>query len=796
MKKNFFKKLASVLSLALVVTTVAPYAATSADAAAAPNLAKRYVNVYEGTSYSYAASNAKGYTVKWSVTGAGASYASLTKATGTSTALRINTKGAAAAKNKDFVVRASFYNGNKLVRTAGDSVKIKVSATGVAIKTDADVNAVPAGVATKFSRVITPANSTSVTYWSVTDKDGAATADATIDKVGNLTPNKPGDYKVVAEVKNAANGKVITSATQEVKVVNKLAAVSQKSLNTINATFTGVLDEVKTTDFTVTNASSLIKQAVKSVTLSADKKTVYVELFTDLVNEKTYDVAYGDTKLSFVANAGAPASITVTGKEITFNEATSVDVKLFDANNIDVTSPANMARVNVTTDKGLYTGGKLTLYSVGDVANVKAVYHTYTYGTDGKEVVLEATATFKAVVKANAELTTLTGTVVKSGDTANWKTTTNVVALGDVSYKLVAKAVYADKTEKFSTDLVNPLTFQSTDDKKLIVAADGTLLPVATGLVPVIVKSGDTVLGTIDVTVGAKRVATMVQLDKPSITLSNGADAADVQKVKITVKDQYGIEMLDGANNADVAKIPVTATYALPSVTGREVTFTGTDYPVAGTYQFKVTYLGLSQVVKVIVRTPNTTVSPSSIRVTLSDTEKDIAFASGDTVNVDVDVDLFSYDAANVKVAKLTAAEYTYDVKKSNGTDVVTNQAMTVKFNLRSAAGSVITQIEADTYTIIVKKGGAVVDTATVKVTNTQSKPVVSQKGNQIAANTLDEIKKCFEAKIDGTAIEITNYSADVVGKTVLVKTITVPQTIGGYTINNVVTVNAVVYTP
>lgn len=802
MKKNFAKKLASVLSLAMVVTMVP---AAPASAATAPNLAKRYTNVYEGKSYSYTVKNAKGYSVKWVVDGNGAEYADLSKTTGSKTTLTLDTNGETAAKNSNVVVRARFYKNNKLVKTAGDAVKVKVSATAVDAVTAANVDSIAVNEVADFNRKITPANATSVTYWSVTDKDGNATTDATIDKTGNFKATKLGEYVVVAEAKNAKNGVTIAKDTQAVKVVNKMSAVSQKSLDTISVTFTGnVKDAVKASDFTVKNAESLIKQAIKGVSFSEDGNTVDLQLYSELVNEKDYTVAYGDSTLTLSAKIGAPTRITVTGKTITFNEATAVDIKLFDENGVDVTSNANMARVTVSVDRGYYNNvdKKLTLYSVGDVANLTATYHTYTYGTDGKEIVYEAKATFTAVTKAAAEVSSIVSTITNGNP--DWKNVTSIVALKDNGYKLVVKATYGDKSVKTSEGLTPALTLESTDTTKLIIGTGGVLLPVSTGVVVVRVKSGDTVIGTVDVTVGAERKAYSAQLDKTSLTLSKSATANDVQKVKLTVKDQYGVNMTDSNN----AKVDFTGTAnnnpgtTVFSSTGNEVTFTGKEFTNPGTYTYTITYKGMTQSLVVVVKAPTNVATPSSIRLSLSSTEQDAAFTS-ETSSVDskVDVKLFAYDASGVKIEDISAG-YTYDVKKSDGSTVVTGVSFGTGFDVRKNNNSVITQTAADTYTILAKNAlGSVIDTATIKVTNSQVLPVITQTSNKITGSAISDIMACFKANLNGTDKAITACDLDQVtgGNAVLVKTVTVPETItnGGivYTINHVITVNAVVYT-
>jgi hypothetical protein len=144
MKKNFVKKLAVALSLAMTVSTLAP--AASADAAATPAFKTYYTSVYEngtnGGSYTYTVKNIKkGYTVKWSVTGDAKDYITVSKAstkatkTTVSNKITVNTNGASIGKSgATATVKAVVYNtkGTK-VKTVSDKVTVKVQATDVSI---------------------------------------------------------------------------------------------------------------------------------------------------------------------------------------------------------------------------------------------------------------------------------------------------------------------------------------------------------------------------------------------------------------------------------------------------------------------------------------------------------------------------------------------------------------------------------------------------------------------------------------------------------------------------------------
>lgn len=266
MKKNFAKKLATVLSMALVVASVAP---VTASAATAPDLKARRATVYEGKYYSYAATNVKGYTVKWAVSGEGAEFAELSNKTGANTYLSVETDGDLAAKNADLKLTAKFYKDGVLKQTRVDNVVIKVSATDVAINTTVDTKLVSVGDKIDFNRTLTPANSTSKTYWKVLDKDDKEIAGA-IDAQGNFTVTKLGQYKVVAEVRNAKDA--VLRASDEVVVVasNKVASVTPINATQVEVKFTQPVDA---TDAALLTQYSINNVNPTSVAVSADKKT-------------------------------------------------------------------------------------------------------------------------------------------------------------------------------------------------------------------------------------------------------------------------------------------------------------------------------------------------------------------------------------------------------------------------------------------------------------------------------------------------------------------------------------------
>ncbi len=621
MKKNFFKKLSFVLAFAMVASTAAP--AASASAAATPNLAKRYVNVYEGKTYSYAAKNAKGYTVKWVVSGKGAKYVDLSKKTGTKTVLSVDTEGATAAKNAPVVVTAKFYKGKKLVKSAGDAVTLKVSATAVDIVTKADVTKFPTSEAVKFSRKITPANATSVTYWSVTDKDGKATTKATIDNKGNLTVTELGEYVVVAEAKNAKNGKVIAKDTQEVNAVLGIEKATQQSVTKLDVFFNADMKDAKAADFSIVNDTYKTTIAVKAV--SVDGKKVTVETFADINDGKSYTVTYKDVTASFVATDNKVATLAITPATVPATVATEIKVLAKDANGVELSSNSysevkdTKITFDITDIKDGYTSGKkLTLNKIGDTAKATATYHTWEY-KDGKEVGTITTDLTITAVDKNA--LTMKETKLHVGDSkpSSWSQSAlnDKLALEDSN-----KKVFVYLKDSNDEVITSGYSLESSNKDAMLLYNNGDLsadvVAVKEGSAYVLVKDVDgKVVLSLPVNVVAKRKAYQLVLGKTSLKLSNSTTVVDKQSISVEVKDQYGDKM-PGETKAAENDIEVTCTgtpsgvtkaagYALADLTQDDKVSFSAPNATAGTYNYTIKAGGYTLPVTVNVQTPTGT---------------------------------------------------------------------------------------------------------------------------------------------------------------------------------------------
>lgn len=650
MKKNFFKKLSFVLAFAMVATTVAPVGTASA-AAKTPNLAKRYANVYEGTSYSYGVKDAAGYTVKWAVSGKGASYASLSKASGTKTVLKINTKGAAAAKNAPVVVTAKFYKGKKLVKSAGDAVTVKVSATAVDIVTKADPTKIAAGEAVKFSRKITPANATSVTYWSVTDKDGKETTNATIDKTGNFTATELGDYVIVAETKNAKNGKVIAKDTQEVKVVLAITSAAQQTVKKLDVNFNAKLpDTIKATDFSIVKDST--SQSIAVSEIKVDGKKVTVSTYQKLNDGASYTVKYGDSSASFVASDNKVASVVISPATIPNNKLTKIKVATQDANGVELDSydygkQDSNIDFSIETTEGYTSDTDLLLYDIGDTAKAKATYHTYKYDDKGNETGAVSTELTITAVDQSTAIDAYKYTI--DDDTPDWDDTkiNTKLAVEDYTYEVYFTAQDANDEDLTDFKLVSSdpdmilvgdtsvTTSQGQSDNDTLVASIAAVGE-GTGTAYVLVQNddGNTIL-SLPVAVVAKRKATSMTLSTYNVELSNSGTVTDSKEVDVETFDQFG-EELEGSTDdvidvecTDAPNGVVKQTYSAPvnnttlkiDSASDKVTFFGSGL-TAGTYKYKIKAGGDEKITRTItikVTAPDTINKAPTYKLVITD---------------------------------------------------------------------------------------------------------------------------------------------------------------------------------
>ena len=617
------------------------------------------------------------------------------------------------------------------------------------------------------------------------------TSVATVDANGRVTTLKPGNATITVSTyvnSDFSDAKGPTAKDSvEITVGNSVKEISQESLNKIAIHFNAdVSKELKQSDITVTDKTTLIRQDIKSLTFSKDGKTAYLEMYLDLVNDHVYEVVFGDTKESFTAQAGEVASVVVHSANVTYGEPTEIKVSLYDANGVDVTTEMNLANLEITADYGYYDAadGSLILFNVGDRATVTAVYHTYRYDSTGSEITYTGKGSFVAVDAAPVSLKNLK---VNIGTAENWNHSNMFVALNDSDYKLFAKATFSDDSVKANGEL----TFESTDTNKLLIDESGLIVPIGIGSVIVKIMDNNQVIGTATVTIRAARTATSVSLDNPVVKLSKEV-AADIASVTLQIRDQYGDKMA-----VETVSVTQTNTSSAPALVdlvaeGDTIALNGGMFTVAGIYRYEIkdTVSGKTQVLTVNVVAPS---AAKSYRVVIDNVPKDIAYTNGAEAELNVGIKLFSYDASGNKVAAVTGG-YGYTITKVGETESATVTPLTGSdvFAVRTEEEGKISFFDG-IYTVKVYQSSdgsskeGFVTTAQFTITNTQPVPTVTQDKKTItsgdaaaiAAGTPDSLTNYFTIGANGATgtLTVEAASARQIGTTLLVESITIRET-------------------
>jgi hypothetical protein len=731
MKKNFFKKLSFVMALAMVLSTLAP--AASAFAATSPSL-----NV-TGTKYLYLNEEGKvseyDFNIKNKVAGSTYAWSSdneavatVDEATGLTVAKAVGTAHITVAITK---------SGKTKELTATVKVRDNIETIDVS---NAPAGSVAIGETVDLNRSFVTFNgsktkTSGISRWSVSGT--GATIEAT---TGKFVATAAGTYDVTVSAFQSAAlyaaGTYTATKTIKVTVANTMTA-AQTDLNTLKVSFgSEVTDTSKLSVYYLVSGTEVVVPT-KAITLSTDKKSAVVDLYSNFIEEYTYGVKYTDIKdATFVAATTKLAdvkSIAVTTTTAAIGSAKRVQVSLYNANGVDILNgAANMNSATANDDSELNARIELSATStvaylntstrdlymntVGDTITVKATFHTYTYDTTGTETgALSASGVITAVA-AEASLAkgidawTLTDATF-SGD---FTTVNHTLAVGDAYYAYVKNTVDVanqswDSTDynttiNHSTGTLGTYSFSSSNNSVLMVATNGQLTPVAAGAASIIVSytvtatNTTSVIGTLPVTVGAERKVAAVTLDGNVYTLSNSF--ADSQDVTVTVKDQYAATLTSGEYTLSAPQMtsqpehttvingvnyfgtvnPSVSTAPAGTTTSGVVTFVTDVHATPGSYTFKVPVLDLDtntytySYVTVTVSTPSAT--STYYKVTTDKASYDEYIKSWDpTENVTINV--YQYGSNGVKLAPVTLTPGAVVVTAPDGTTTVPTSVIT-----------------------------------------------------------------------------------------------------------------------
>ena len=348
--------------------------------------------------------------------------------------------------------------------------------------------------------------------------------------------------------------------------------------------------------------------------------------------------------------------------------------------------------------------------------------------------------------------------------------------------------------------------FASTNNAKLYVAEDGTLMTNAKGVTNVLVyykaEGADygNVVAVVPVDVRAKRAVTTMKLSNTKVTVST-ADPYDTAEVSVELKDQLGADIAGTLSYEVETKLPNGVNVApAVSIDGNKVTVVGSEANLpakANNYSYTIAVKCGSSVVQkftVNVRKPDAT-KISGYKVEFSQNVTDIK-ATKDGVDFTTEVKLFNmsngvkYSRLNLIKMKPDAANtvtvggYYYTVTKDGKAlaankvsvnDGVLNIGLTkteTKTLTGSASGTAIDVINkgangAGNYTVIIFQAVGKTGTTTassfkqiaretVTIKDTQDTMSYAGKAKNTTTNTNVEevVKECFKFTLGNTTLE------------------------------------------
>ncbi len=857
MKKNFFKKLSFVIALAMIISTIAPAAGAFAATSIKLNATKKYLHLgVDGSDdYNFNIVSKKGTGWKYSWESSNEDVAVVDEKNGVVTAAGVGT----AKVTVSIVDKDGEEVGSKTATVVvRDNIKT-VTITGKPANDKASV-----GVANDFNRsFVTVSGSTKVTSaitrWSVSPATGA-----TIDAKGVFTATAAGEYTVTAmsfqsvekynayvkdPVANAAY--LLDDDTYKFTVAAAMTGAKQKDLDTVNVTFNAAMVDVdKNIAVYQIVGETPVKQAVAKVEMDTDKKVASVSLYVPFVTGATYKVEYtGMDSVSFKAATTEPedvTSMTIETKEAVINTETDVDVKLFNAEGVEITTPTLLTRVTMSAagELGTYfneAAQTVLIFTKGTTTAVKAVYHTYKYNTtDGAEVGnVEAAGVITGVDAAATNLTGLAAwTIVDSGDQPDFDKPVQVIAADDTNGQLHVKINTLTGTTKDdvnSYDEAGDFEFTTSDDSVLIIdPTTGNLFPLKQGTAVVVVKyatgtATKVPVATVTVTVGAKAAATNFTLSASQFNLSNAAGLGDSKDVKLTLKDQFtrGFEFtnvkIDRISAPIVGGVATTDNIVFlsdgttPALISDNTVAADDEYTLvfngegvdAGTYVYKITVENISRVVTVTVKAPNGVASYYVLE--LESTTVDMKVDTNTTFPVNVNIHVYGYASNGVRVSDETldsvAGDYYVVVDAPNDpngnfTDDTNNSGA---YAVVDAVAGEIVKAPIGSYKVTAFRtlDDKAIGTAYFTTTDTQVKAVVNEIDTRAfetvvtsiasgSASLIAAVDECFDFTINGTpvvAADIIAVEATGTFTSIAIKSVTVLEHIGGNTLEHKITV-------
>ena len=614
-----------------------------------------------------------------------------------------------------------------------------------------------------------------VTYKSSDDKIATVAEDGTVKgvKAGKVTITATSDY----------GNEVTTDINVKTAI---LKDVAQAKLAELTATVAGNTKDLKTSDFTVKNATTNVVYPVSKVTVDAkDATKITLTLFSELKDAANYDVTLDGVTKSFKASDGKVADIALNTATVPYATETEIKLVSKDANGVVIDEVA-YGTTNASYDfaidakgNGYTNGSKLYLNKVGDTAEATITYKSGKYDQNGKA---EGNIGPNKVTITAVEQSAISNFAVRIDDAGKASfdkaKDTNKIAVGETK---TAYFCIKNADNKEITDY-SAYTVESSDktvlmiDNASISSKSVQVTAVKTGTAYILFKDKEgKIVNSVAVEVVAEKAVATIELDRYSVVVSNDATLDQEKTVNVKLKDQYGndwsgsynttatfLSASNGKKKDDVSDLVVAA--------GKKVTVSGKSIP-AGTYVYKIAYNkdGKEVVAKTLtisVQAPSGTVS--SYRLDLSETSVDVKVDNDNRATKTITAELMGLAGG---VDKAVESGVSYTVKKADGTviyggtnattgaafsidgtnygqTVAAAKTLTIKLVDVTSSGKATKNLAAGTYYVTAEKaidGKKISITSSFTVTDTQTKASASVKENLVTAAN---VKAALEAAL------------------------------------------------
>lgn len=304
---------------------------------------------------------------------------------------------------------------------------------------------------------------------------------------------------------------------------------------------------------------------VKSV--SVTDNTATVTMFSPLEQDQTYYVVFGEEEASFKTvklDESDPVKsikkIALKTHTATIMENVDLEFVYYDATGVDITNYGSLksladSRVEITVTAGDTNGyvdtasRSVNMYEKGKAVTIKYSLTTDYSPVDYKPIVVSDTGTILGVEKVLPVVSSSIWTISNDGDAVYLKKTdktNDIICVGDSGYVLEVLYVYSDGTIKTPDELGAVAT--SVNESVLMIGGKGPsggdlLMPNQTGETYIRYKVGDQELPGFRIVVKSERKASKIIASADKTKLNINPLVNDSLEINAVVTDQYGTEM-------------------------------------------------------------------------------------------------------------------------------------------------------------------------------------------------------------------------------------------------------------